>query len=205
MLGSTGNLYEIKLDKQPTCTCPDYMNGNLCKHILFIFIKVLRCFPDDYRIWQKKLHADDHLDLMDLAALRVGNVSKDVQADKEIVVAVMSPTTTVKRKSMKGASCPICFEDFHDGMAENCPSVVWCKAQCGQNIHKQCMDMWKLQKGRAGQTITCTVCRSPWNMSTTQKSSSIPGVTMQTYTPYNYFSQSVQYANFSALQEKSMK
>ena len=37
VLGSTGNEYKVRIKKEPTCTCPDYiMRGNRCKHILFI-------------------------------------------------------------------------------------------------------------------------------------------------------------------------
>lgn len=36
MAGSTGNLYDVVIGLEPSCTCPDYMNGNHCKHIIYV-------------------------------------------------------------------------------------------------------------------------------------------------------------------------
>jgi len=42
VLGSTGHVYDVEIGKQPACTCPDHASGKLCKHILFVFLRVLR-------------------------------------------------------------------------------------------------------------------------------------------------------------------
>lgn len=34
--GTTGNVYEVTINKTPTCTCPDYAKGNQCKHIVYV-------------------------------------------------------------------------------------------------------------------------------------------------------------------------
>lgn len=60
------------------------------------------------------------------------------------------------RKEVDG-DCPICFEE----MGEAKEALVWCRAACGQNIHKQCFDMWAATK-RASGKITCPYCRSVW-------------------------------------------
>lgn len=41
ILGSTGNIYDVTLRKVATCLCPDHAKGNLCKHILFVLLKVI--------------------------------------------------------------------------------------------------------------------------------------------------------------------
>lgn len=41
VLGSTGNVYDVRICKSPTCSCPDFQRGNLCKHILFVILKVI--------------------------------------------------------------------------------------------------------------------------------------------------------------------
>ena len=33
--------------------------------------------------------------------------------------------------------CPICLEDLNSG-----DGVIWCKAQCGQNFHRDCINTW---------------------------------------------------------------
>lgn len=37
--------------------------------------------------------------------------------------------------------------------------IVWCKAACGNNIHRECQRQWTAKKpGRS----TCVYCRAPW-------------------------------------------
>merc|ERR1712070_671690 len=56
VLGSTGNVYTVEFGQCPQCNCPDFLNGRgLCKHVLFIWLRVLRCSEDDPRIWQTAL------------------------------------------------------------------------------------------------------------------------------------------------------
>jgi hypothetical protein len=38
--------------------------------------------------------------------------------------------------------------------------LVWCKAACGQNFHKQCFEQWRASK--KGYHITCVYCRTLW-------------------------------------------
>lgn len=41
VLGSTGNVYDVKICQHPGCTCPDFeRTNNPCKHILFVLLKV---------------------------------------------------------------------------------------------------------------------------------------------------------------------
>ena len=43
VLGSTGNVYMVKVSQIPSCTCPDFLKHQVhCKHILFVFLKVLK-------------------------------------------------------------------------------------------------------------------------------------------------------------------
>ena len=42
VLGSTGNVYHVQVGRRLGCTCPDADRGNLCKHQLFVMLKVLK-------------------------------------------------------------------------------------------------------------------------------------------------------------------
>eukprot|EP00439_Symbiodinium_sp_Y106_P032612 s1128_g3.t3 len=43
VLGSTGNVYTVHIGTKPSCDCPDFLKGRgPCKHILFIWLRVLR-------------------------------------------------------------------------------------------------------------------------------------------------------------------
>lgn len=47
------------------------------------------------------------------------------------------------RKPIEG-DCPICFMEFD---AQN-EQIVWCKAACGNNIHKTCFSQWAATSGK---------------------------------------------------------
>jgi hypothetical protein len=34
--GTTGNIYQVTISKVPTCSCPDALKGNQCKHIIYV-------------------------------------------------------------------------------------------------------------------------------------------------------------------------
>jgi hypothetical protein len=59
------------------------------------------------------------------------------------------------RKPIEG-ECPICYCEF-EGSEKN--NIVYCKAACGNNVHKDCMASWASAKsGKA----TCPYCRAAW-------------------------------------------
>ncbi|KAJ3943997.1 uncharacterized protein N0V96_005517 [Colletotrichum fioriniae] len=65
------------------------------------------------------------------------------------------------RKPIDG-DCPICFCELE---SDNKDTIVWCRAACGQNIHKQCFETWAATKRRGSygsSDVTCPYCRSIW-------------------------------------------
>ncbi|KAK6956044.1 hypothetical protein Daesc_001314 [Daldinia eschscholtzii] len=61
------------------------------------------------------------------------------------------------RKPLEG-DCPICFMPF-----ERDEDTVYCRATCGQNIHKECFEMWAVTKRKSTRDqVTCPMCRTPW-------------------------------------------
>lgn len=57
------------------------------------------------------------------------------------------------RKAVEG-DCPICVMEFEEG-----DDIVWCKAACGNNVHRQCFEQWARTKPG---TVKCVYCRSAW-------------------------------------------
>jgi uncharacterized Zn finger protein len=55
VLGATRNVYTVTVGRVPSCTCPDAAKGNLCKHILFVLMRVLKLRRDNPLVWQKAL------------------------------------------------------------------------------------------------------------------------------------------------------
>ncbi|CAE7774621.1 NEIL3 [Symbiodinium sp. CCMP2592] len=56
VLGHTGNVYDVRIGARVVCTCPDFLKAKAaCKHLLFVFLRVLRIPDDDPRLWQRAL------------------------------------------------------------------------------------------------------------------------------------------------------
>ncbi|KAG6810111.1 hypothetical protein H0H92_013253 [Tricholoma furcatifolium] len=54
--------------------------------------------------------------------------------------------------------CPICYEAMHEvGEA----SLAFCE-ECGNAIHKQCFEQWKLSSMKSSGKLTCVYCRASW-------------------------------------------
>ncbi|KAI4598631.1 hypothetical protein KJ359_002521 [Pestalotiopsis sp. 9143b] len=146
LAGSTGNIYTVRIACLPTCTCPHFQGGNQCKHILYVMSRVLRARFD--LVYQLALLSTE-LDEIFLNAppIEVGDDAETPEQDKN-------------RKPIEG-DCPICFMPFEEAEA-----TVYCRAQCGQNIHKECFEMWATTKRQNGgardDRVTCPMCRTPW-------------------------------------------
>lgn len=46
--------------------------------------------------------------------------------------------------------------EFEAGDADE---IIWCKAACGNNVHKSCFQQWA--KSKPGE-VRCVYCRTPW-------------------------------------------
>lgn len=141
LAGTTGNIYQITIAKQPVCTCPDNkLKGNQCKHIIYVLVNVLK--------------APNHL------RYQLAFLSSEL---REIFAHAPAPLTHVNndedhpgsRKPIEGP-CPVCFLDLE---AET-DDIVWCKAACGNNIHKHCFEQWAASQ--RGKEVKCVYCRTPW-------------------------------------------
>ncbi|KAM0808389.1 hypothetical protein AB5N19_08732 [Seiridium cardinale] len=145
LTGSTGNIYSVHIAHQSTCTCPHANAGNQCKHVIYVLSRVLRAKYD--LVYQLALLSSELVEIFNNAPpIEVGGDAQTANKDKN-------------RKELEG-DCPICFMPF-----EGADATVYCRAQCGQNIHKQCFEMWaatKRQERNAQDSVTCPMCRTPW-------------------------------------------
>lgn len=141
LAGTTGNVYMICIDKIPTCDCPHAKKGNQCKHVVYVMSRILRAPPDlEYQL------AFTSSELKDIFANAPPLPSETASNNAQ----------DGNRKPVEG-ECPICCCDFEPSSSE---TIVYCKAACGNNIHKDCFSQWAATK--TGQTITCPFCRTPW-------------------------------------------
>lgn len=146
LTGSTGNIYRVHIQKQPTCSCPHGTAGNQCKHIVWCLKSILRA---------------PHAHVYQLALL--STELRDIFANAPAPASESGPEKDKNRKAVDG-DCPICFEEMQAGDAKE--PLVWCKAACGQNIHKECFEMWAATKktgsGVVRVVVSCPYCRSAW-------------------------------------------
>lgn len=153
LTGSTGNIYTVVVARQPTCDCPHALAGNQCKHVLYVLSRVLRA-PFEY-VYQLALLSSELREIF-------ANAPPPPPASGE-EEGGGSGDGDGRRKPVEG-DCPICFCEME---AEGGEAVVWCRAACGQNIHKGCFETWAATKRRQAAgggkaEVTCPYCRSVW-------------------------------------------
>lgn len=142
LAGTTGNIYTVTIARQPTCDCPHAKAGNQCKHVLYVLARVLRARYD--YVYQLALLGSELREIFDNAG-PVPSENPEAQEDGN-------------RKPIEG-ECPICYEAL-----EKDEAIVYCRASCGQNMHKACLEMWAATKRAQGTIaeVTCPYCRSAW-------------------------------------------
>ena len=172
VLGSTNNVYDIHIGKIPTCSCPDFEKGHLCKHVLFVMLKVLRVPQNSPLVYQKALLQSE---LQSIFAAAPPIPSHGVVASSVIVSAYQQATGKSPGKGSSSTEaigvdaeeeeskedadvldeecdCPICFEAMPLKVTEALERCCTCK----KRIHKDCIEHWfKLSKN-------CPMCRGPW-------------------------------------------
>lgn len=154
VMGTNGNLYDVTIGLQPHCTCPDYtkrqgtVSSGACKHLIFVYLRVLKLDKRDPRWWQSALIESELVGLFN-AVQQIGQ-DDEVMADSE-VRQQLERRERKNRKDVEGECC-ICFDE----MTER-EQLSYCEA-CGNNFHKVCLDNWsKEQPGEA----RCALCRQP--------------------------------------------
>jgi hypothetical protein len=158
VLGSTGNVYKVRVGPIVSCDCPDAAKGNVCKHQLFVFLRVLRQPRSSELIYQRALLSSE------LASLFAGRASAssapiDAVASSSVVQAYAAatgkaPVSAVQPEQRDAAAdCPICFEPLGKEKLEVCST-------CRNGIHAQCFEHWSVTKG--GASVPCPVCRAHW-------------------------------------------
>lgn len=156
VLGSTGNVYTVIIGKVPSCNCPDASRGHHCKHILFIFLKVLQV-PESSGVWYQKALLHTELESIFKNAPRAPNVlANDTVRNAYASATGKLPTSasSSKKRRIPGPedSCPICYESMHD---EPEASLTFCD-ECGNALHTECFEQWR----RSAVELTCVWCRA---------------------------------------------
>ncbi len=170
--GSTGNIYTVKIATLPTCSCPDHGKGNICKHLLFVFLKVLGAARAKLYHVQKALLDTELADLFASAradpsanasaslvdAYRRATGQAPLSAAEKSAAAAASRAPVTRRLPEAGDSCPICYEDLKPKQEKG---LLFCEHSCGNACHEICFKQWAASSGSAGK-VTCIFCRAPF-------------------------------------------
>ncbi|PNW78529.1 hypothetical protein CHLRE_09g393550v5 [Chlamydomonas reinhardtii] len=183
VLGATGNVYVVHIGTQPACTCPDFAKrAGLCKHILFVMLRVLRQDRLDPVIWQRALTIREAQRVLSVfnggGAGGAGVVDQSVLANERLrkryadIVHGGAAGGEGAGEEAGGAAgkkgvqrpvegdCPICCEEMHAGGPAK-EAVTFC-GLCGNNMHKECFGRWAASKRSNRQPVTCVYCRANW-------------------------------------------
>lgn len=164
VLGSTGNVYTVIIDKTPTCNCPDATKGNHCKHILFIFSKVLQVPYESSYWYQKALITSELEDIFANAPRSPTDIANAHVLDAYARATGKAPSGTAEQQGSKKRvpgpedDCPICYENMH-GAAET--TLTFCDT-CGNGLHTECFQQWAVTARQKGQQVSCVFCRAKW-------------------------------------------
>lgn len=123
VMGTTGNIYSVKLTGSPTCTCPDFcQRKKRCKHIFFMLAKLFDV-PDPH---------------------------KEKFTEKEIVDYIKKYKTNIAKFTVKFDLKALCLDVGANSIDDNCvicmdeilngEDYVYCKKSCGRCVHHDCFD-----------------------------------------------------------------
>eukprot|EP00747_Dinoflagellata_sp_TGD_P087534 gnl/TRDRNA2_/TRDRNA2_163664_c0_seq1.p1 gnl/TRDRNA2_/TRDRNA2_163664_c0~~gnl/TRDRNA2_/TRDRNA2_163664_c0_seq1.p1 ORF type:complete len:380 (-),score=43.67 gnl/TRDRNA2_/TRDRNA2_163664_c0_seq1:248-1357(-) len=161
VLGSTGNVYKVEVGSLVSCNCPDALKGNICKHQLFVFLRVLRTPRSSELIYQRSLLSSERQQLFASAKRPVRSAVARASVKEAYAEATgRSPKKRRKEEAENEPShrgdanddCTICFEALGNEKLTVCGA-------CRNAVHETCFRQWRQAKGR---DITCPFCREPW-------------------------------------------
>ncbi|KAM7255750.1 hypothetical protein ACFE04_011491 [Oxalis oulophora] len=159
ILGATGNVYTVTLCTSPSCTCPDRTTP--CKHILFVYIRVLGVPLEDPRIKRRNLRPCQLHRLVSLPTLRESLAGESVRQmfhqlffQEKLNQGDGGAGSSGPIEIEEGSACPVCLEEMEKG------EVVTSCATCRNLIHEECLIRWKKSRGR--RAASCVICRARW-------------------------------------------
>lgn len=153
----TGRIYEITFDEKIKCSCPYHTchSDELCKHILFVLIKLydMHDLPSEKLTKQViKFNMQEIIRNIQISLFQNPTLSADKIIQQKYLDIINTKHVDVEN-IRNNDNCMICF-DVIDKNTENiaCPT-------CKNLLHKQCIEQWFQHQH------CCPYCRSDWHKS----------------------------------------
>lgn len=149
VVGTSGKIYVVTIGENLNCTCPDCtIRNNLCKHIYFIMLRVMKVKD----VTKRKINKETLLTYFDKMPKFLSDDLKYDKQTKHNYNIHIKEEVTQKLDDI----CPICLTDICD---EPLSSLCYCKYGCGKSVHKECFDVWTKSGINSG---VCIFCRAKW-------------------------------------------
>ncbi|XAR69294.1 Mitogen-activated protein kinase kinase kinase [Bertholletia excelsa] len=153
ILGATGNVYTVTLSLTPSCSCPDRTTP--CKHIFFVFIKVLNVPLDDACLRRRTLRPCQLSRLLSTPSSPETLAGPNVrQIFHQLFLQARRENLPAPLEIEDGTMCPVCLDELR---AEE--KLVSCST-CRNLVHEECLLTWKRASRR--RSVTCVICRARW-------------------------------------------
>jgi len=162
ILGTTGNVYIVRIGKKPSCSCTENHNGtarNNCKHILFVFLRVCNLESNNPIIYQKALLTSEVQEVFTSQTNTLNVLANPNVTEKYLQILGEERSKKIKQaiqKKIEG-DCPICYEEM-----KPTDNLVFCKFSCGNSVHLHCWNKWCDIRKQAAEELKCIYCRSRW-------------------------------------------
>jgi len=166
VLGQTANVYTVVITHIPSCTCPDYAKGHLCKHIIFVLHRVLKVNRNSPLLYQQALLTNELNEIFtkadeqnnDLSILAEQPIREAYHAKTGDPDVILTAKNVEQKPITNDDECPICYES----MLNEKDNIIFCSTSCGNNIHKNCFEKWRQAKLSMSESVTCPFCRIEW-------------------------------------------
>lgn len=156
VVGTTRNIYTVKINERPNCSCPDYDNGNICKHIYFILLRVMKINGNVKSKYNEKQLTNMFNNIPKFITENVVYNEKTKLEFEELINSTNNPIKNIKIIEQKlDDICPICLENI-----DNKNDADFCKYSCGKSVHNLCYGIWS--KNNHNNILQCLFCRHPW-------------------------------------------
>ncbi|KAG3195155.1 hypothetical protein PC128_g8704 [Phytophthora cactorum] len=149
--------HKVLIGPLQTCSCG---TADICIHILFVMLKVLRVPATTPVVWQKSL-SDSEIETLLRGGYREQSrpaPKQYMKKRKEVFTASEPEDADVDRhKLVEGEVCAICQEDMDDNQP-----ITFCRKGCGNNFHIECMKVFGESRRQSKENIICPLCRQDW-------------------------------------------
>ncbi|BFI40403.1 hypothetical protein MPTK2_7g09190 [Marchantia polymorpha subsp. ruderalis] len=110
VMGEIGKIFTVKIREFPCCQCGDFLLTRLCKHMVFVSMRVLKLDKDDPLIWQKALVPSELKKVLMNPAITPPKPKSKFKRLKESFSFGNGPHDLLEHDPMY---CPVCCEEVN--------------------------------------------------------------------------------------------